>query len=355
MGLTALGSPRKVPRCSLTSTSVDTHAAAVFGRRSGLTAPANFFLASQLLPPVSAEGVPNARKGFPSQTFCSTVVDESKAGGEAIVLNNGMVFPKASFGLQAYGFGGDAKGRDLTKKAVKVGYRNFFASTEAHNQQGFAMGIMDSGVARKDVFICGSVNTRRSNGFDRAYQDTKKGCEENLRAMAVGGITYLDMIMLDYPASDCDSIRGQWRAFQEMLDSGQTKSIAVSNFGLTQLDCIMKDPTLSVPVVNQLRFNLDAYSPFDTKLIIDEMRKRGIVVQAWSPLRVSSSKKLTVAKEIGQRYGKSAAQVLLRWVVDVGATYTTQSSRADHLAENIDIFDFHLTPDDLERLVSTRS
>merc|ERR1712217_754295 len=124
-----------------------------------------------------------------------------------------------------------------------------------------------------------------------------------------------------------------------MLKDGLTRSVAVSNFGLSQLDCILQDPKLPVPAVNQLRFNAEAYSAATSSAIVEENRKRGIVVQAWSPLRVNGPKRV-LAKEIGAKYGKSAAQVLLRWIVQSGAAYTTQSSRADHLAENVRVFDF---------------
>lgn len=212
------------------------------------------------------------------------------------------------------------------------------------------MGVMDSGIGRNDVFICGSVDTKNSRGFQRAYEDTKQGCDENLRALAVGGIEYLDMIMLDYPAVDCESIRGQWQAFSEMLYIGKTRSLAVSNFGLSQLDCILKDPTLPVPSVNQLRYSAGTYDASTSEAIIEENRRRSVVVQAWSPLRGVPGKKRAFASAIGQKYAKSSAQVLLRWIVQSGATYTTQSMREDHLAENVNTFDFELTSDEMQQL-----
>jgi len=268
---------------------------------------------------------------------------------QAIVLNNGMAFPKASFGPQVYLFNGDGTARELTRSAVQLGYRNFFASVLARNQRGFAQGIQDSGVAREEVFICGSVDTRGVKGFAKAYKETKEGCDENLRAFAAGGIDYLDMIMLDYPAADCDSIKGQWKAFEGMLAAGKTRSLAVSNFGLSQLDCILQDPSLTPPAVNQLRYNAEAYDTASASAIVAANRKRGIVVQAWSPLRVTGPKR-QLAERIGKAYGKSFAQVLLRWIVQQGATYTTQSSRTERLAENVDVFDFALSDEDMRQL-----
>lgn len=283
---------------------------------------------------------------WPSTAVASTSSQQS------VTLSNGLIFPIASFGPQAYGFNGDGKARELTRIAVNAGYRNFFSSVDAKNQRGFAQGLQDSDIRREEVFICGSVDTKGVKGFDKAYKETREGWEKNLKAFAAGGIDYVDMIMLDYPGADCESIKGQWKAFEEMLAKGKTKSLAVSNFGLTQLDCILKDSSLTPPVVNQLRYNLDAYPAETAAAIVAENQKRGVLVQAWSPLRGVSSKKRALAEKIGKAKGKSFAQVLLRWILQSGATYTTQSSRADRLAENIQIFDFNLSDDEIRQLVS---
>ena len=85
---------------------------------------------------------------------------------------------------------------------------------------GFAKAIKESGIPREELYICGSVVSNKASGFDKAFQATAKGCQENMKAFGVGGIDYLDQIMLDYPAKDASSILGQWRAFEEMLDAG---------------------------------------------------------------------------------------------------------------------------------------
>ena len=100
----------------------------------------------------------------------------------------------------------------------------------------------------------------------------------NMEAFGVGGIDYLDQIMLDYPGPSCDSIRGQWSSFEEMHAQKLTKSISVSNFNLDQLDCVLKTATVK-PVVNQLPYNV-AYHPGS----VTENNKRGLLVQAWAPL-----------------------------------------------------------------------
>lgn len=264
---------------------------------------------------------------------------------KAVTLNNGMPFLKASFGLQVYD---DETALRLTQTAIEVGFRNFFASVLAQNQKGFARGVAASGIPRDQLFICGSVLSDSARGFENAYRVTRQGCEDNLKAFAVGGITYVDMIMLDYPAGDCESIRGQWKAFEEMLADGKTRSLAVSNFSPEQLDCILTNKSATIPTVNQLPYSVGNFDP----AAVAENGKRGVIVQAWSPL---SSGRLprqvrTACKEVGAKYNKTEAQVALRWIVQTGATFSTQSRKREHFVEDLDIFDFELTLAEMDRL-----
>jgi len=268
-------------------------------------------------------------------------------------------FPLASFGLQIYN---DDKAYKLTTLALKLGYRNFFASVLAGNQRGFAKAVKDSGVDRKELFICGSVVSNRAQGFRAAQDDTTAGWKRNMEAFAVGNIDYLDQIMLDYPGPDAASIHGQWASFQTMQQQGLTKTLSVSNFNGKQLDAILAPSNtndnyqLSVkPLVNQLPYSV-AYHP-NQQTTLEQNAQRGLLVQAWAPLggslggRFSSSIKGKCA-EIGKKYNKSFAQVALRWIVQTGASFTTQSQNEDHFQQNLDIFEFELSPEDMAELSS---
>tara|TARA_B100000513_G_scaffold186420_1_gene108144 strand:+ start:300 stop:1016 length:717 start_codon:yes stop_codon:yes gene_type:complete len=159
------------------------------------------------------------------------------SSGAVAKLSDGSSFPLASFGLQVYD---DATAEKLTTLALQEGYRNFFASVLAGNQRGFARAVKASGIPRAELFICGSVVSNRAQGYDAALKATQRGCQANLEAFAAGDIKYLDMIMLDYPGGDCDSIRGQWAAFEEMVAAGTARTLAVSNFSPAQLDCVLE-------------------------------------------------------------------------------------------------------------------
>jgi len=184
---------------------------------------------------------------------------------------------------------------------------------------------------------------------------SQKQCDENMKAFAEGNIDYIDMIMLDYPGRDCDSIKGQWKAFEEMLAAKQTKSLAVSNFNSAQLDCLLADKTATVPTVNQLPYSISS----SDKTAVEENSKRGIVVQAWAPLGGSTGgikgQARKACEDIGKKYGKSWAQVALRWIVDTGATFSMQTRNNNHFAENLNIFDFKLSAEDLALLQKVRT
>ncbi|EEC45070.1 predicted protein [Phaeodactylum tricornutum CCAP 1055/1] len=227
------------------------------------------------------------------------------------------------------------------------------ASVLARNQKGFARAVRDSGISRDQLYICGSVVSNRASGYEAARQATSKGWQQNMEKFSYGNIEYLDQIMLDYPGPDCESIQGQWASFESMHAQKLTKSLSVSNFSPAELDCVLQKAKVK-PVVNQLPYSV-AYHP-DRNVIV-ENKKRGVLVQAWAPLggslggRFSSSMKGTCA-QIGKRYGKSFAQVALRWIVQTGGAFTTQSKNKAHFTEDLDIFDFELTEDEMARLTA---
>ena len=275
--------------------------------------------------------------------------DSTTANTSSPVATKSKPFPLASFGLQIYD---NEKAYKLTLTALELGYRNFFASVLAGNQKGFAKAIRDSNIPLSELYICGTVLSNRANGYKAAYTKTFKGCEENLAIMSqYGNIPKLDMIMLDYPALDDDSIRGQWDAFQNFQRLGYVDDLAVSNFDARQLDCILvKENNLNLcskPVCNQLPFSIANHPK---RYMEENDVARGIHVQSWSPLSSTLPKYKDVLASIGMKYNKSAAQVGLRWIVQSGASYCVQSQKASHFKEDLDVFDFQLSAQDMERL-----
>jgi len=169
-----------------------------------------------------------------------------------------------------------------------------------------------------------------------------------MQAMSAGNIDKLDMIMLDYPGPNDESIRGQWRAFEEMKSRDQTvDDLAVSNFSPTQLDAILAAPEARYkPTCNQLPFSV-AYHPNG---ILEYNSERDIFVQSWSPLSKVLRRYGPQLETIGKKYGKSAAQVGLRFIVQSGAGFCTQSSSKSHFVEDLNVFDFKLTDEEMTTL-----
>jgi diketogulonate reductase-like aldo/keto reductase len=161
------------------------------------------------------------------------------------------------------------------------------------------------------------------------------------------GVDYLDMIMLDYPASDCPSIVGQWLAFEGMLKAGKTKSIAVSNFSPQQLDCIVSNKSMTVPAVNQMPYSVGDASQ---TVVADNAKRGGILVQAYSPLQSGGLANDPDCVAIGKSHQKSGAQVALKWILQHNASFTTSASSAAFFAEDIALFDFTLSAAEMKRL-----
>ena len=255
-------------------------------------------------------------------------------------------FPLASFGLQIYD---DSTAYRLTLTALECGYRNFFASVLAGNQKGFAKAIKASGIPREELYICGTVLSNRARGEEAAFVKTKQGCQENMNAFAYGDIMKVDQMMLDYPGLDADSIRGQWRAFEDMKREGLVDTLAVSNFNARQLDAILTmGEGVTKPAVNQLPFSV-AYHPPG---ILEYNKERGVLVQSWSPLSrvLTNPTYRPVLASIGNEHGKTPAQVGLRWIIQNGASFCTQSKSKSHFAEDLDVFDFELSTEEMNKL-----
>mmetsp|Transcript_21648 Transcript_21648/g.69912 ORF Transcript_21648/g.69912 Transcript_21648/m.69912 type:complete len:165 (-) Transcript_21648:489-983(-) len=161
-------------------------------------------------------------------------------------------------------------------------------------------------------------------------------------------------MQLDYPGPDDASIQGQWAALEEMQAAKLTRSIAVSNYNARQLDAVLGMKG-TIPALNQLPYGVGFGSYYDrlggaAKVVQDNL-KRGVAVQAWSPLRKAlSGPALEACEQVGRKYGKTAAQVALRWIVDTSVTFTTQTKSRSHFEEDLNIFDFQLTSEEVTLL-----
>lgn len=255
---------------------------------------------------------------------------------EMIKLNNGVEMPAAGFGV--YQIRDAEECTRCVLDAINAGYRLIDTAQSYGNEEAVGKAIVQSPVPREELFITTKVWI--SNG---GYEKAKASIEESMRKLQV---EYLDLLLIHQPLND---VYGTYRAMTELYKAGKIRAIGVSNFYPDRLvDFALFNEV--VPAVNQIEVN-----PFHqqeaSKAVHD---KHGVVVEAWAPFAEGRNDLFTnpVLKEIGEQYGKTVGQVVLRWLVQRGIVPLAKTVRKERMLENIDIFDFTLSQADMEKIAT---
>jgi 2,5-diketo-D-gluconate reductase A len=219
--------------------------------------------------------------------------------------------------------------------AVEAGFRHIDTAYRYGNQKGVGQGIRDSGIGREEVFL-----TTKLDGEFQGDARAVAGLDECLRQL---GTDYVDLLLIHWPLPQRDEYVSTWRTFEQLVQEGKTRSIGVSNFKPAHLDRLLAEATI-LPVVNQIQL-----SPRITRS--DQVayhRAHGIVTAAWSPLGSGSGLRddPTLAA-IAAKYGKTPAQIILRWDVELGIVPVPRSTNPARMVQNLDVFDFVLTADEI--------
>jgi 2,5-diketo-D-gluconate reductase A len=225
------------------------------------------------------------------------------------------------------------------RTAIEAGYRLVDTAENYRNEDGVGQGIKDSGIDRTALFVTTKFNRQwhSVDGVRRAYA-------ASLQRL---GLDYLDLLLIHWPNPDQDRYVEAVQGLNALLESGDLRAIGVSNFKPAHLQRVL-DETGIVPDVNQIQL-----SPYSTR---DDSRAfhqaHGIVTESWSPIGASSDELRNDAAitEIAETHGKSATQVVLRWHVQLGLVAIPKSANPGRIAENIDIFDFELTAEEMARI-----
>jgi 2,5-diketo-D-gluconate reductase A len=230
--------------------------------------------------------------------------------------------------------------RDTVVQAIEVGYRRIDTAEQYGNEAAVGEGMRASGLAREELFVTTKFNARWHG--EELAQQACRAAAQRLR------VEYLDLLLIHWPNPWLDQYVAAWRGLTKLLADGSVRAIGTSNFKPSHLDRLLEE-TAVAPDVNQIQL--------DPTLARDKSRAyhdaHGIVTEAWSPLgRGGAVLKAPVITELADRYAKSPAQVVLRWHVELGLAAAPRSSNAARLAENLDIFDFHLTAQEVAAISS---
>ena len=252
-----------------------------------------------------------------------------------VKLNNGVEMPILGFGtLELRG----QVGINSVAEAISFGYRLFDTANIYGNEEFVGQGIKKSGIDRKELFI-----TTKLWVADMGYESTKKAFEVSMKKL---GVDYIDLYLIHRPRGD---VKGSWKAMEELYAEGKIKAIGVSNFNEAQLKELLSYAKVK-PAVNQIET-----SPFFQQFADQEMlKKMGIQGEAWSPFAGGRGGIFTnpVLAAIGKKYRKSNAQITLRWIIQRGIVTIPRTSDLAYMAENLRIFDFELSEDDMKQIAT---
>ena len=246
-------------------------------------------------------------------------------------LNNGVKMPMLGFGV--FQITDPEECRKAVLCALENGYRSIDTAQAHGNEEAVGQAIKDSGIPRDELFI-----TTKLWITDVCYEGAKKAFAASLEKL---GLDYLDLYLIHQPYHD---YYGAWRAMEEFLKEGRARAIGVSNFDMGRIADLIAFNEVK-PAVDQI----ESSPQFTNQPLVDELSAKGIATEAYSPLGGTGGDLLAIPElaEIGAKYGKSAAQTVIRWHIQRGVVVLPKSTHADRIRQNIDVFDFVLSDDDM--------
>lgn len=245
---------------------------------------------------------------------------------ENVKLNNGVMMPLEGFGV--FQIPDLAECERVTIEAIRQGYRLIDTAAAYQNEEAVGAAIAKSGVPREELFITTKLWVQ-----DISYEAAGTAFERSLQKL---GLDYLDLYLIHQPMGD---FFGTWRRLEELHRAGKIRAIGVSNFYPAVLANFCETVEIK-PMVNQV----ELHPFFQQEAALATMKEYGVVPQAWGPLAEGKHGIFThpVLTKIGEKYGKTAAQVALRWNTQRGVSILPKSVRAERIAVNLDIWDFAL-------------
>ena len=253
---------------------------------------------------------------------------------EYVKLNNGVEMPILGFGVYQIP---QAKTKQAVLNAIKSGYRLIDTAQSYFNEKEVGEAIRECGVPREELFITSKV------WIDNyGYEKCKASVLESLKKL---GVEYIDLMLLHQAYAD---YYGAYRALEELYEEGKIRAIGVSNFFPDRLADICLFGRKIVPAVNQIEINPLHQREYDQKV----MEEFGVKAEAWAPFGEGKNNMFSnpTLAEIGKKYNKSVAQVILRWLIQRGVIVVCKSTHIERMQENFNVFDFELSSEDMEKI-----
>jgi 2,5-diketo-D-gluconate reductase A len=222
-------------------------------------------------------------------------------------------------------------------EALSAGYRHIDTAAAYRNEGGVGLALRSSGIARDELFI-----TTKCWNDDQGYEQAKRACRESLDRLE---LSHLDLYLIHWPVPAHDRYVETWKAFIELQQEGLVRSIGVSNFQPEHLERVIAETGVT-PAINQV----ELHPHFQQVGLRREHERLGIVTEAWSPLGQGLELEDPVIVAIAQEHGKTAAQTIIRWHLQIGNVVIPKSVTPSRIAENFDVFDFELSDEQMQAI-----
>lgn len=219
--------------------------------------------------------------------------------------------------------------------ALEAGYRLIDTASVYGNEEGVGKAVRESDLPREEIFV-----TSKVWNIDQGYERTLKAFDKSMNRL---GLDYLDLYLIHWPVSD--QYKDTWKALEKLYNEGRIRAIGVSNFLIHHLKDLMEDAEIT-PMVNQVEFHPHLVQ----QELHDFCHEHQIQPEAWAPLMRGKVNDIHLLRGLAEKYGKTPAQIVLRWDLQKGVVTIPKSSNPERIRSNADVFDFELSEGDVKRI-----